>query len=129
MLNAMPKRRPIRVYIVEDAEIVRRRLIDVVSETEHSEVVGFADTESTAIAGILEAQPDVIIIDIQLRHGNGINVVHALKKLELTPLPKTIVLTNYAFPQYQKKCEDSGADYFFDKSTEFARISEVLETL
>ncbi|MBA2351804.1 MAG: response regulator [Burkholderiales bacterium] len=125
----MEKRRPIRVYIVEDAEIVRRRLIDVVGETPHSEVIGFADTESTAIDGICQARPDLVIIDIQLRHGNGINVVHALKNMDLAPLPKMIVLTNYAFPQYQKKCEDSGADYFFDKSTEFSRISEVLESM
>lgn len=125
----MEKRRPVRVYIVEDAEIVRRRLIDVVAETPHSEVIGFADTESTAIEGICKARPDLVIIDIQLRHGNGINVVHALKKMDFAPLPKMIVLTNYAFPQYQKKCEDSGADYFFDKSTEFSRISEVLESM
>ena len=39
------------------------------------------------------------------------------------------MLTNYPYPQYRKKCMNGGADYFFDKSTEFNKITEVLKPL
>jgi hypothetical protein len=39
------------------------------------------------------------------------------------------MLTNYPYPQYRKKCKDAGADFFFDKSTEFDKITEVLKKL
>jgi DNA-binding NarL/FixJ family response regulator len=38
-----------------------------------------------------------------------------------------IMLTNYPYPQYRKKCADAGADFFFDKSTEFDKIAEVFK--
>ena len=40
-----------------------------------------------------------------------------------------ILLSAYPYPQYQQKCEEMGAEYFFDKSTEFHRVQEVLTEL
>jgi len=40
-----------------------------------------------------------------------------------------IVFTNYPYPQYRRKCIDAGADFFFDKSTEFDKVTEVLKQL
>ncbi|MFC2042663.1 hypothetical protein ACFLUA_00720 [Chloroflexota bacterium] len=40
-----------------------------------------------------------------------------------------IMLTAYPLPQYRQKCEEMGAEYFFDKSTEFHRVQEVLTQL
>jgi DNA-binding NarL/FixJ family response regulator len=37
------------------------------------------------------------------------------------------MLTNFAHPQYRKKCEEAGADFFFDKSTEFDKLPQALE--
>jgi DNA-binding NarL/FixJ family response regulator len=39
------------------------------------------------------------------------------------------VITNYPYPQYQKKCLENGADYFLDKSSEFEKIVGILQTL
>jgi len=39
------------------------------------------------------------------------------------------MLTNYPYPQYRKKCEELGADYFFDKVTEIEEIPKVIEEL
>jgi DNA-binding NarL/FixJ family response regulator len=39
------------------------------------------------------------------------------------------MLTNFAHDQYRKKCLQLGADYFFDKTTEFDRVIEVLRQL
>jgi DNA-binding NarL/FixJ family response regulator len=40
-----------------------------------------------------------------------------------------IVLTNFAYPQYRKRCLQNGAEFFFDKSTEFEKVGEVLQGL
>ena len=40
-----------------------------------------------------------------------------------------MILTNFPYPPYRKKCADAGADFFFDKSTEFDKIPEVLKKL
>jgi hypothetical protein len=39
------------------------------------------------------------------------------------------MLTNYPHPENKKKCIDGGADYFFDKSTEFQRVVSVLRDM
>ena len=58
---------------------------------------------------------------------SGINRLHEMKKDK--PAPIIMILTNYPYPQYRKKCADAGADYFFDKSTEFDKVPEVLQKL
>ena len=59
--------------------------------------------------------------------GSGMEVLAQVKEEE--PPPVIIMLTNYPYPQYRRKCIEAGADYFFDKSTEFRKVAEVLETL
>jgi len=39
------------------------------------------------------------------------------------------MFTNYPYSQYRKKCEETGADFFFDKSTEFHKITDVLKKI
>jgi len=59
--------------------------------------------------------------------GNGIEVLKNIKKNGSGPT--IIILTNYPYPQYRKKCMGAGANYFFDKSTEFNKIIEVIKKL
>lgn len=59
--------------------------------------------------------------------GNGIDVLQNIKKSK--PAPIVIMLTNYPYLQYRKKCMKAGAEYFFDKASEFEKVNEVLENL
>ena len=45
------------------------------------------------------------------------------------PPPTIIVLTNYAFPEFEAACRDRGADHFFDKSSEFGDVKALLRSL
>jgi DNA-binding NarL/FixJ family response regulator len=47
----------------------------------------------------------------------------------MNPAPKVIMLTNFSYIQYRKKCEDIGCEFFFDKSSEFDKIPEALEQI
>jgi DNA-binding NarL/FixJ family response regulator len=116
-----------RLFIVDDSSLICERIRDVVSEISGFEIVGEAVEQSEAIQSINKTNPDVVILDIRLPKGNGIEVLRELKNKEHAPV--VIVLTNYPYPQYRTKCNAIGADHFFDKSTEFGRIKEVLKQL
>jgi DNA-binding NarL/FixJ family response regulator len=68
----------------------------------------------------------VVILDIQMPDASGIAVLAHIKKES----PRTIVimLTNFPLPPFRKCCPKAGADYFFDKSTEFEKVIEVLRS-
>lgn len=119
----------VRVYLVEDSPIVRDFVIEAVSENPAVQVIGHAETEMDAIAGIMKGKPDVVILDIHLRKGNGLSVLRSLKQMILPAFPLVIVLTNYGVGHYQNRCMELGADYFLDKSTQFERVTELLAEL
>jgi DNA-binding NarL/FixJ family response regulator len=91
----------------------------------HAQVVGYAATANQAIDGISRTHPDVVLLDIRLDEGNGMDVLRQVKHLDRPPV--VFVLTNYAYPQYRAKFLEGGADYFFDKSTELDAMVETLE--
>jgi DNA-binding NarL/FixJ family response regulator len=69
----------------------------------------------------------VVILDIRMPDKSGIEVLKDIRNKKL-PI-RVIMLTNYPYPQYRKKCEELGADYFFDKVTEIEEIPKVIEEL
>lgn len=118
-----------KVYLVEDSPVLRDRVMESIAEDEAVAVVGYADTEDAAVTGIAAAAPDAIILDIQLKRGNGLNVLRRLARLGLARLPTVIVLTNYAEPEFRRRAIEAGCDFFFDKSSEFDRVARVLGAL
>ena len=116
-----------RVFIVDDSAIVRVRLKAMFSEIPGIEIVGEAANARDAIKDIRKLKPDVAIVDIRMPGGNGIDALKNIKKMKQAPV--VIILTNYPYPQYRKKCTEAGANFFFDKSSEFEKVMEVLEQL
>jgi DNA-binding NarL/FixJ family response regulator len=113
-----------KVLIADDSSSVRERIKMLLSELETVETIGEADNVQHAIEHIEQQSPDVVILDIQMPGGNGIDVLRTIVKNDRVPV--VIMLTNYPYPQYRKKCMDAGADFFFDKSREFEKVIEVL---
>ena len=116
-----------RVLIADDSEVVCQRLTALLSELPGVEVVGQARDSSEAISFIQELQPDLVILDIRMPGGSGIDVLRTIKKNDFAP--RVIVLTNYPYPQYRKACMDAGAEFFLDKSTEFEKVTELIKQL
>jgi len=117
----------LRVFIADDSAIICGRLLTLLSDIEGVQVLGFAQTAEDASKNIAELQPEIVILDIRMPGGNGIEVLEMLK----TKFPdmNIIMFTNYPYAQYKERCIEAGANYFFDKSSEFFRISEVLQEL
>ncbi len=119
----------LRVVIVEDSAIIRARLNETLSSIPNVEIVGQVETEFDALALMRQSVWDAAVLDLQLKQGTGLGVLKALGDQARRANTKIIVFTNYAFPQYRDRCLKLGADYFFDKSREFHRVSEVLKAL
>ena len=116
------------VFIVDDSAIVREKLAAMLSDIAGVHCIGQAGNAGDAIRSIAELEPDAVILDIRLGNGcNGMDVLEQVKKQP--PSPIVIMLTNYPYPQYRKKCLALGADYFFDKVTEIEQVSELFDRL
>jgi len=119
----------LKVYLVEDSPVLREYVIESLEDTGGSRVVSSADTEDDAVSGIVASTPDAVVLDIQLRQGNGLNVLRRVRSLKLGVRPLVIVLTNYNTPEFRSRALTAGTDFFFDKATELHRVAEVLGTL
>ena len=116
------------VFLVDDSIIIRRRLKRMLADVQGVQIVGEAgDAQTATTDAILQQKPDVVLLDIHLLNGSGIDVLQTLKKAK--PAPAVIILTNYPFPQYRQKCLEAGADFFFVKSTEFDQVVPALKQL
>lgn len=113
-----------RVLIADDSTVVRERLVALLSECPDVEIVGQAKNAGEAIEGIRDRHPDVVILDVRMPGGGGIRVLQEVKGTY--PDLKVIMLTNYPYSQFRKRCFEAGADFFFDKSSEFENLTNVL---
>lgn len=116
-----------KILIVDDSEIVRERLKDMLSEVPRVESIVEAKDKQEARELLGKLNPDVAVVDLVMPGGNGIDLLKEAKKRQNPP--SLIVLTNHSYPQYRKKCMEAGADFFFDKSSEFDKVAEVLKHL
>jgi DNA-binding NarL/FixJ family response regulator len=115
------------VLIVDDSEALVQRLTSRLSEVTGIEIVGYAANVPDAVQEIRKTKPDVVILDIRMPGGSGIDVLESLKSNQFQPI--VIMLSNYSDPPYRRKCLQSGARFFFDKSAEFHKVAEVLRSL
>jgi two-component system response regulator DevR len=83
----------IRVFLLDDHEIVRRGLVDLLSSTTDIVVVGEAATAGDALRRIPAARPDVAILDARLPDGNGIDVCRDIRSA--LPDVRCLILTSY----------------------------------
>ena len=117
----------LKVLIVDDSHVLAQSVRSSLAEVAGLEVIGHADCVADGIQEIHRAKPDVVILDIRMPDGSGIEVLESLKTHPCPPI--VIMLTNYDYPQFRRKCLQNGARYYFDKSTEFDRVAEVLQSL
>lgn len=119
---APPDNRVVKTFIVEDSPIILDNLVATLEEMAPVEVVGSAPDEATALARMarLDAQIDLVIIDVFLKSGSGLGVLRGAAQKALKA--KRVVLTNYATSDMRDKCRALGANRVFDKSNDLDEL-------
>ncbi|WP_062433663.1 response regulator transcription factor [Herbidospora daliensis] len=84
----------IRVFLVDDHEVVRRGVAALLEAEDDIRVVGEAGCVASAVARITALRPDVAILDVRLPDGNGVDVCREVRSA-LPDLP-CLMLTSYA---------------------------------
>jgi len=83
----------IRVFLLDDHEVVRRGLRDLLEDEDDIEVVGESGQALEAIARIPALRPDVAVLDARLPDGSGIDVCRQVRSVD--PSIRTLILTSY----------------------------------
>jgi DNA-binding NarL/FixJ family response regulator len=115
------------VILIDDSVVVRDRLIRLLGEVSGLEIVGMAEDETGALLLYEQCQPDAAVLDISLRTGSGLVVLEHIKRHKRQCL--VIVLTNCIHAEFRRRCEQAGADYFFEKFREFDQAARVLQKM
>jgi DNA-binding NarL/FixJ family response regulator len=123
-MPVMQSSTPTRVYIVDDSDSIRARIVALLESIDGIAIVGQATCVDCAIAGIRDTRPDSVLLDLNLKGASGMQVLSTIHR-EM-PVVEFVVLTNHAEPQYRRACAKAGARYFLDKSIEFDSVRRVI---
>lgn len=119
----------LKIVTIDDSAIVTERLKYILNEIDSVEILGTANDISSAQKLTNSVVPDVIILDINLSDyefgQTGIDLLIEFRKK--LPKAKIIVFTNHNELHYRLVCIGNGANYFFDKSKDSHKISEVIK--
>lgn len=92
----MPEDKAIRVYLVDDHEVVRRGVASLLATDASIEVVGQSGSATVALREILALRPDVAILDANLADGTGVDICREMRSVD--PNIKGLILTSYDDP-------------------------------
>jgi DNA-binding NarL/FixJ family response regulator len=113
-----------KLLIVEDSPHIRASLVSLMECLPGIVSVTTADCLGDAIKCARQSLPTMVILDLQLPDGLGIELIEPMK--HLAPDVHIAVLTNHANEFNKRHCIAAGANWFFDKSTEFDELIEVV---
>ena len=118
----IPDEQPVRVLIVDDESLARRRVADLLMEQPGVLIVGTASSGAEAVAAIRSLTPDVVFLDVQMPGGTGLEVVH-----EIGPraMPITVFVT--AYDQYALRAFDAAAIDYIVKPFDDERFEQAFE--
>jgi len=118
-----------QALVVEDSPQIAERLVELVSVPDRVSVVATAATEDEALAACDTYTIDLAIVDLQLAQGTGFGVIRRLRAAAGDHPACIVVLTNHAVPALKVAAFEAGADFFLDKSKDFAAIPRLIGEL
>jgi DNA-binding NarL/FixJ family response regulator len=118
-----------RVFVVDDALVVRNLVIECLEEIPGLEVAGFAGSEATALSWLREHPCDVLILDLELRQGSGLGLLKTLASSKSPSRLVKIVFSNHADEGSRHAAAQLGASYFFDKMQDADKLRLLLQDI
>lgn len=120
---------PLRIFLLEDSSLLRELLSEAFAGIGGVQLCGFAETEDDAFAQLCSTPYQILILDIELKIGNGINLLRRLCARSDHLAETRIIFSNNVSAAYRRAAAPLGVDYFFDKTAEFTQLQELLEAL
>lgn len=112
------------LLLLDDSELIRTSLRALLDRVEGIASIREAATLGEALDSVRHNPTTLVIMDLHLPDGLGMDIVHQLK--QFAPLLWIAVLTLQPLPIYRQRCLALGADWFFDKATEVEDLLEVV---
>ncbi len=112
------------VFLVDDHQIVRRGVKDLIDTESDLEVVGEAGTVSQALARIPALHPDVVVLDVRLPDGNGIELCREL--LDQHRELRCLILTSFTDEQAMLNAILAGASGYVVKDIDTVELIEAI---
>lgn len=121
---------PLRVFLVEDSLDVRELIIENLSMIPGLVVVGVSESENDALDQLESLKCDVLIVDIQLKKGNGISLLRQISEQSKAANSMfKIICSNNASEVFRRAGQQYGVRHFFDKTSEFPQLFALLKDL
>ncbi len=110
--------------IVDDSNLVRASLRNLIDISVGASTIREAGTLSQALVGVERHPPALVILDLNMPDGFGLDFIQLLKAL--SPTSRIAVVTILADAEYRQHSLALGADWFFDKLTELGPLLEAI---
>ena len=117
----------IRVMLVDDHEVVRQGLKSLLERREHIDIVAEAGSVAGAVTGAARTQPDVIVMDVRLPDGTGIEACREIRAEH--PAIKVLMLTSYADDEAVYGSIIAGAAGYLLKQTRARELVSAIEAV
>jgi DNA-binding NarL/FixJ family response regulator len=114
---------PVKVFLADDSAMIRSRVAAMLVAREMP-IVGEAETPEGCIEDILATRPDVVVLDIQLEGGTGLQVLRAVRAADLSVA--FVVFSSTAVAGYRKRYIAEGAERFLDETSEFDQLADAV---
>ena len=115
------------ILVVDDSEIIRRRLCAMLAESPRLHVVAEAGEGLEAIRQFQRFRPQAVVLDIQMPGLSGVEVLRRIKAA--APQCAVVMVTSFDQKLFREVCGMFGADAFFHKGTQFELAVEFLNSL
>lgn len=119
--------KPLRVMIVDDHEIVRRGIAEIIDREPDLEVVAEAGTVEDGLRRATLVKPDVILVDLQLPDGTGVDIMNSLAVS--SPEVRAVVLTSFDDDNALSESVAAGARAFILKTVRSGEITDVVRAV
>lgn len=116
-----------RVFLVDDHEIVRRGIANIIDAERDLEVVGEASTVQQALGRVAATLPDLVVLDVRLPDGNGIDLCRSI--LSAHPDMRCIMLTAYDDDQASYAAVLAGASGYVLKDIRGQKLIESIRAV
>ena len=115
------------ILIVDDSDAIQNSLKKMIQVLDSDSIIHSVSNITDAKEILETINPVVVITDIRMPNGNGFELLEFINKNH--EALKTIMITNYTYPQYKKKALKLGVDHFLSKTNELDKLIPILSSI